>query len=520
MIEILILVSVGLISRFFLVNKGDVDFDTYGHLYFAKEIKRQKVGPVGEIKPQVISPEKFRQPFLWHWMVGTLSLSFFYKYKKWINAALDVAFGMSLYGASILYGFDFKFSFWLVILYYFTPIWFSGISTGPRIKSLTPRITSEIALNWLYILLLFSEALPLWIVLSGTLILGVFVLLSSKFGIQAFLFITPLIALFSLNILPIISLIGSILVAIIVTKGNFIKNLSFQLNHLIWYFKKNIKGEMAISNRNSIDKLISSFKTNKPFYKKLANAVIKALSLNSFIAVLFKMPIYVLALALTGFGYFQLPEPFSELFVVPVIAASILYVFINIPYFLFLGEAERYLNHVSFFIVGLFMYQIDKFDLYSVVYLLTIYGFLYWVFEAFILHRLKGSFGILNRKALEEKNIMSFLQKNNKTQKVLCFPYHAVGIWRIMYETVHVPLFPLLSTKPFAKDFEEKYGANYPYVKLDRLDDMASEYEIDILIIENKSLEIQSLPDWKVSSKWVPLDLGCKLFSVFKYKNS
>ena len=93
MIYILLL----LIRFLFVFKQTKIDFDTYGHIYFSKEVNKQKAGPFGSIKLKVIGNESFSHPFLWHYFVGKISTKFLINYGKWINLLLDTLFGIFLY---------------------------------------------------------------------------------------------------------------------------------------------------------------------------------------------------------------------------------------------------------------------------------------------------------------------------------------------------------------------------------------------------------------------------------------
>nr|MDA3832156.1 hypothetical protein [Spirochaetales bacterium] len=72
MSEILLLALFAFVLRFLTVLHAHAGFDSYGHLYFAKEVKVQRAGPFGEITTKIVGSKGLRAPFLWHWLVGFL----------------------------------------------------------------------------------------------------------------------------------------------------------------------------------------------------------------------------------------------------------------------------------------------------------------------------------------------------------------------------------------------------------------------------------------------------------------
>lgn len=510
----LLLLLISFLNRIIIVLNTKTDFDTFGHLYFLKEVKDQKVGPFGTIQTKVSGSKGFKAPFLWHWFFGLLPVKFVLKYQKWINPILDIVFTMVIYLLSLLIGLSEFNSFLVGLLYLFTPMWFSRISTGPRIKSLTPRLSSELLTNLFFIVTL----LPLEISVSIRVILGMilcmFVIQSSKFGLQAFLLLTPIVSIFTLNPIPIYSLLAGILASFVITKGHFIETLKNQFMHLKWYFQKNLNGEMPISNRNRLSNLFS-FSVKESKLKNIKSAIIKMLTINSFTAVLLKMP--VVLLSLTGILYLQLNEMTNALTTSisgVVIGATMIYLLVNIPLFLFIGEAERYLNHIAYFIVAIAVLFIDMVNMPTVIYILLLYGLVYWVYESFFLG--KTAEDDKSEKKFSDE-VFNFLETKKAKSVVITYPYHAIGgVWRIMLYTKHQVVCYMASDREYRKKLEDKYALNYPYLNLNLLKEMSDEFGVNILIIENKHLKINNLEGWTPPSNWKETKIGGSYYRVYE----
>ena len=69
MFEYIGIIIISIIARIFIVRNADVNHDTYGHLYFAKEISEQNVGPFGKIRRKIVGSTLWGYPFLWHWLL-------------------------------------------------------------------------------------------------------------------------------------------------------------------------------------------------------------------------------------------------------------------------------------------------------------------------------------------------------------------------------------------------------------------------------------------------------------------
>lgn len=514
--EIIILIT-GIVFRFLLIFNKKTDFDTYGHLYFIREVKHQQAGPFGSIKPQVLGAVNYRLPFLWHWLLGLIPFKYIYQYQRWVNILLDSFFAFLIYFISLYYFERTYLGLLTALLYLYTPMWFSGISTGPRIRSLTPRLASELSVNVFFILLFLpgDDLLILkWVLI---LLMGVFTLLSSKFGVQALVFLGISVSLFSLSFIPIIGVLGSFTLALVITKGKIIETFRRQFEHLKWYYLKNLKGEMAVSERNSLSRLLDGLK-ERSFYHKTRALIFRLVRDNSYTSVFFKMPI--LWCGLFSAIYFLGTGGYSynyELMSV-VYGATLVYFIINIRVFLFLGEAERYLNHVAFFIVAMGVQLLAALDAEWLLSLLIVYGLLFLVFEVFFLERIKTQKSSTDYEK-ETKSIVKYLNEfiPGDRGKVLCYPYHAVGVWRLLIETPHEALFSLISSEAFFNDFEKKYGAKYPYVKLDKIDEMHSETGVNVVIVEKSKLE-EHMGSWKFPPSWKKINLNLTVFDLYIQK--
>ena len=195
-----------------------------------------------------------------------------------------------------------------------------------------------------------------------------------------------------------------------------------------------------------------------------------------------------------------------------IIPAVIIFLIVNIPRFLFLGEAERYLNHIAFFIVASLVFLSNELNMMWIVIYLLGFGFLYWVFESFILANI-----IPNKNAIQRisDDIVLYLQNINKKTIILSYPYHAIGVWRLMLETAHKVIFANLDDIRKGKSNTNWYADNYPYVKLDVIDKMHDELGVNVLIIDNKRLERRYI-GWRPSTLWTKLEIGTPFFTVYE----
>jgi hypothetical protein len=512
--DTLLLSLIAVTLRYLVVRYADIESDTYGHLYFAKALKEQGAGPFGQIVTKVVGSTGYRAPFLWHWLIGFFPLSGVLRIQKWINPGLDALFALVIYLTALAIDFTQRTASLMAVSYLFTPMWFSRLSIGPRLASLTPRLTSELATNLFFIITVIPHGIHPFLSLTLGAILAAFVLLSSKFGLQAMFLLVPLTSLIALDPQPLIAITLGIIIAVGISKGTFLEAGRAQLDHLAWYFRKNLKGEMWISNRNDLGKLLGKRLSDQDFRSYLANLLNRLISYNSYTAVLIKMPVLCLALALYTYtllnGTYQPPL----YMIAPVIAASLVFLLINWPPLLFLGEAERYLNHVAFFIVGMVSLLITSVFTLWQIWLIVIYGCIFWFVESFFLHKmLPKSRGLL--KAANDR-IINHLNSLDRSVVVLSYPYESVGVWRIMLETRHRVVYGHTVSKEYASKFSRDFEADYPYVDLKRLDKMAQELSVTYLIVHKKSLIERGIENWEPPSEWLRLNLGGPIYNVYR----
>lgn len=513
--EVLIILSIIVAApaiRLIAVRHASTDFDTYGHLYYAKEVKAQKSGPFGEFVPRrVIGATGFRHPFLWHWLIGLFGITRVLRYQKWINPTLDALFAVLLYGITRHLGYSSLTAGLATFLYLLTPMWFSRLSIGPRVSSLTPRLVSELGVNLFFIVVLLPLGLPLWVTLVLGTILGACVLLVSKFGLQVLLFLAPTTALFAWDLKPFAALIMSVLLSLLVTRGDYLRTARQQLHHLVWYFRKNLQGDMTVSGRNDLSVLSNAWSSKSGLRRKVQSVLGTAMVFNSFVSVLTKMPVLPVALALCAVLYLQGQQQVDGAVVAPVIAASVAFLLTSWSPLLFLGEAERYLSHVAYAIVLSCVLAAHALDATWMVWLLIAYGAAFWLVESLLLQRLLPQDSV---KRIPENNaLLAFLSSFEGGASVLSYPYHAgPGVFRILVETDSRVIYPLFLKAEALARFEARFGAKYPFVRLERLDEMAKEFGINVVIVEQAELERQGLGDWAPSRDWTPVKIGtCRL---------
>jgi len=221
------------------------------------------------------------------------------------------------------------------------------VATSPSLLPVTSRIKS-MGGRTLGNLLVFGYFNALWFGLYGFPVFGVIasvicfllVVLSSKFALQAILFMTPLVALFSLSMFPLLVLCVSIAATFLVPGLGLREVLGFMYAHSRWYHRNSHIGTTA-SARNrwaDIRDLPMYFKSNK----------------DVFWGILFRRSSYFIGLysfPLVWFVFLWLGQGGDEMGYITyaaytTIASFCIFLLTSLKPFLFLGQAERYLEYV------------------------------------------------------------------------------------------------------------------------------------------------------------------------------
>ncbi len=509
MIEVIIVFLCSLLIRLLPLRFSLIDYDTYGHVYLASEVAKQKKSPWGDIYLQCWESDKYRLPYLWHWFVGRIPINWLLSNMKWMNGIIDAVFATLIYliflqifneTASAMIG---------VFLYLLTPMWFSSISIGTRVSSFTPRLISEILLNLILLFIFFDLGMPYWLQFSFAIIATISVLLSSKFGLQAVIFIFPLIFFFTGKLDLILLILISFLLLVILSEGEATNMLRRQFHHLAEYYRNNRLKPNATSKRNQISNLFVKTDQNKFDYYQI---VWNLLATNSYTCVLFKMPIYICVMLLIFYQYFVYGIDWNQNIYSPILASTILFLLINRPNLLFLGEAERYLNHICIFIIIVAIKICNDLGLNWILFSAIGYGLVYWIFECNIIHRLTAK----HERALADEEIQNYLLNFKNKKLINSFPYHNFSLYRVMLTTMHDVIMPVHIKNSIREDFKNDYEIRYGYLDLNKLDEIHEYTSLDILIVDKKALIAEGFGGWKPSSLWKEVDLNQSIYDIYE----
>lgn len=499
-----------LISRMLLIRSDIIDFDSYGHIYFSHEVKRQKASAWGAIKLKVWKSNKFKHPFLWHKVVGMLPLEFVLRHNAKINGVIDSIFATIIFLIFREMWVDNKLAIIGWLLYIITPAWYTSFSIGTRNMSLTPRLQSEIFINISLFIIIISN-LPDDIKVAFSTLLTIIVLLSSKFGLQVVLFIFPLASLISANVLLMKVVLISFGVIVLISRGKFLYVLIEQITHLWEYFHKNLQNKMPIAFRNSSKLIVrkndGSLDSKETIRQLLYN--------NSYTCTLIKMPIFYVVLILFLFELIYAKELKINEVNSLIMAGAIIFLLINRPILLFLGEAERYLNHIAIFLIIYLVDYNQYVDSFIISYILIIYGVIFWFSEF-----LYKSYRISDRQREEDNKVVEdYLRSKSGSLIVGSVPYHNLCVFRIMLFTNHKVLMPIYFREKYRKLFNDKNFEIYsPFLDISKLDEIKKYTGLSIVIIDVAAVSRTALKNTKFNNNWIERKLNQQTYIIYEYK--
>jgi hypothetical protein len=474
-----------------------IDSDTYYHLYLINYIRKFGLSILIE-KKRFIKPFGLNYPWMMHLFISFFPKKFNMFFERFFNPFLDSLFTLFLYGITFNITDSNTQALIVTILYIFTPAMFTTLSSGPRIKSFTPRLFGEIVgvMMFIFEYLYFVNDNYIYLVLA--IIFAEFAYLSSKFTVQAIVFISIILFLFTFDIEYLVVLFSGFLLSIILSRGKYLEVLKQQLQHLKWYFIRNIQGKMSVSDRNSFKILIEYFKTK--IYKKIVSTL---LFHNTFIIVLTRFPLVYLALYFIYESYNT--NGILELLDYFIISSFIIFFISSLKWFLFIGEAERYLNYAVFFVllkVTLF-FEEHLFYLYAFI----VYGLLFYILDFFLLN--KKSNNISNDDLL-----ISWLNNQTKELNIATIPYH-LGGWRIVYDTKHNRLF-MGGWSIENKALFSKYEKKYPFLDINKADKIIDEYNLDYIFYNKQALDKNYGEKYEIPTNLKQIQISENIFVLYK----
>ncbi len=476
-----LVISGVLLARLAMVDRKNVAYDSWGHLFLADAILKEKKGPFAPISPRFADMQDFEYPLLVHWLLGKTWGAQMFARPWLVNPVAETVF---LALCATLLSFN-GLGAWQVAgaiaLYAATPLIFSRISIGPNVGAFTTRVYSEYGFQ-LALLVGMSQGWMGFVPALGLAsVLVAVVLLSSKFGSQVVLLVLPLASLFTGDAVFGLSAVLGLGFAVAVSKGRILAKLSQQFAHLKYYWKQLGSSDMPAAQRYSVRSLIYKMSEEGFSIPRFAHNLLARFS---WTALALKMPLLwgFLAAWLLGARGGDAPEAlagFQADALGLLLVAGLVFVAVNTKWLTLIGEAERYVVHVlmpACAALALMTVPDAPWILIGVVLLGVAYALL-----EIVAVRMTG----LGRSE-EAADAVGELLLRLPDMRVSVWPFHWYPPFRICLETDHVSVFPGWANGPRGPALNAM--ADHPYIHLHALPEFHSGYGLDLVLAKRADL--------------------------------
>jgi len=363
------------------LNPKAVSSDSYYHLLCAQAIRENRFRIPEKVRGFCF-PSPYDYPPLFHYLLALLGTRARERAEVWLSGVIDVG------NVAVFYWLARRLDATLWAGHGPSPLMLSAllaispallaVGTGPRAYQATPRVLGEVWFNLAVAAALLFYLGDGWPCYAAAVAAAALVCLSSKFSVQALLFMLPVIGLLlkspSLAALPLLGM-G---LAVVLSGGFYLRVLRGQIGHLYLFSRWTAQHYPNVLRKNRWQDIV-----NLPHYL-LANRqeAYRVFFLdNSYVILLTRNP----QLLFLGYGWLVgglVPWGPPAAAALWAWAAASLAVFLltSLRPLLFLGEPERYVEHALiplYLLAGYAAWGLGVFDTFSAVtaaYSLTLYG--------------------------------------------------------------------------------------------------------------------------------------------------
>lgn len=467
------LLIITFISRWWprILRPNALNDDTYYHLLQSEYIRELGM-KVPRKHPKFILPGKYIYPPVYHFILAffpkkarekfeTISSALFDTFLVaiflWLSIQVLMPMGWSIQELFLL-GFCFSLSPGLV-----------GIGVGPRAYQGTARTLSELISGGVWILLWANWANNNWITMSGAILFGALLLNTSRFGGQMLLFFTWIMAFILNSTTLMIFPIACFIVAIVISKGDYWRTFKYHLSHLRLYAVKLVDIHPITIPRKSWIRPKS--------FGELARTLLYD-NMGSILLSRFIVPLLALGLIIWNVSLNQLSNNFTFI-VVWLVSAFVVFIITSRPKFLFLGEAERYLEYAllpGFIMFGALINTKYQFPL--LIGLGLFHLILYGIFTILF---------VLKYGRDKESDFSELIAALNNHDPAIVLSLLGIAPWALAYSTQH----KLFFTENLAMLGEDEWSRlfwRYPMPHPD-FGMYIKDYDVELLPISKKAIE-------------------------------
>ncbi|WP_440992290.1 hypothetical protein [Haloarchaeobius baliensis] len=323
-----------------LIAPDDISRDGYAHLTLIQDIRE-----AGHRYPRhpsnVATGGTYQYPYLVHWVLSFLPSAAVFDVDRYFSAISDVLY-TGIFVFLYLYGhLDLPSLALCYVLFISTPSFNRpDLTHGTGISGRKPGVI--VATISFLMCAFFIETGQLEFVLAA-LFFGGLVCLTSKFALQALLFISIGLSL-SVSPLAIVVPPGAIIVASLLSAGNYIGILRTHVRHSYNYATKYSSYENTRAGFFHFDvgTLVSRIRS-----RDLSKDDLRRLRQKWYIKLLINNP-YVIPVCFVIYSYYTgtFSHPLADVYVPWIVTGIVVFALTTLPPLQFLGESERYLDFV------------------------------------------------------------------------------------------------------------------------------------------------------------------------------
>ncbi len=346
MIELFLILTLGFELRFVFLSGYATD--DMVHLAFVK-LRRHKNSPFDNEPPDSVIPGRFGYPMLAHWVISLFPRKSCKAAGKLLNIGYDLVLVAGTWCVARV---------WLPELpgLFFSPAGLAAltVATSPCLLPITARMKS-LGARSMGNVLFAGQMLILWQCMEGSclvwgilaVLLGLALLASSQFGLQAMVLSLPFLSLFTWNWLPLVLLLttGTLAAAAFFCPFSVCQGLRDNILHLYehkyWYCRNAEYGTTAMG-RNRLRDIFSLPRLWQENRDLFFGVIFRR---NSYLIALYSFPLFWVVLFVATDPDYATPHGLSWFGACSTFALTCVFLLTSLNRFSFLGQAERYFEY-------------------------------------------------------------------------------------------------------------------------------------------------------------------------------
>jgi hypothetical protein len=444
--------------------------DTYFHLYYSKIIRRNNFR-IPNTDSRFLLRQEVDYPFFYHWILAFFNDRLRWIAERFISPLFDACASLVVYFICKQLKLDNSISFLVCFIFVVSPALFKN-SDEPRVFSGSTRVLAQL-LFFVFILgfLLIKNDNQIGYLIC--LISGAVLFITTKFGIQTYVFFSLLMGIYDYHFWLFVP--ASFLMSVIISFGRSFRIFKLHFMHSRFLYRSKLFYQALHPKQDLVDFLKGIY---QPFYFLFRGEFKLALDsvLNSKSIIIRNFVVF------HAYFVLLLPAFINDKFLfIWLLSAIIIFLLTKIPQLRFLGKPERYLEFsLPAALIGMALF-LNEFSSVIVLFYLLISLF----FSVFYCLEFISSYRKINEDFKSDSIFLSDFYLNNKPG----------AVWTMhpfMYKPMYFGDFPILSyfagtINSETQTTEEKQYimGNYPYPDFNFFE-ILKRYKVDYLVTEKK----------------------------------